>query len=62
MSRSEAQKRITSLGGRVVSSVSGKTDYVVIGEAPGSKATQARELGVEVVEADAFQELIGDSG
>jgi len=58
MGRSEAQKLVKSLGASVSSSVSKKTDYVVIGESPGSKVEKAEELGVTVLEESAFHEMI----
>lgn len=49
LSRDEAKTRIEKMGGKVTSSVSGRTDYVVVGQDPGSKLDKAKELGIPVL-------------
>lgn len=56
-SRSEIEKLIKDLGGKVASSVSKKTDYLVCGEDVGSKLEKAKELGVEVLTESQFVEI-----
>ncbi len=57
MTRDEAKARITGAGGKVSSSVSRKTDYLVTGADPGSKAAKAAELGVAVLNEEEFLKL-----
>lgn len=59
LSRDEAKELIVRLGGRVTSSVSRKTDYVVVGKDPGSKADDARRLGVATLDEGEFLRLVG---
>jgi DNA ligase (NAD+) len=59
LTREAARETIERLGGRVTSSVSKKTSYVVVGEAPGSKADDARRLGVATLDEAAFLALVG---
>ena len=60
MTRDEAKRRIRAQGGKVTGSVSKKTDYVVVGVDPGSKAAKAQELEVEILdEAGLMQILTG---
>ena len=56
--RDEAKALIEARGGRVNSSVSKKTDYVVAGEAAGSKLDKAQSLGVAVIDEDAFKQML----
>jgi DNA ligase (NAD+) len=58
MTRAEAKQRIAERGGQVVSTVGKKTDYVVVGDEPGSKANKARELGITILSPKEFQELL----
>ena len=59
LARDAARDLIQRLGGRVTSSVSKKTDYVVVGEVPGSKADDARRLGVTILDEPALLALTG---
>ena len=60
MTRSEAGERIKQLGGAVSASVSAQTDYVVVGENPGSKAQKARELNITTLNEEEFIALLGE--
>ena len=58
MTRDEAKAELQALGGKVSGSVSKKTDYIVVGEDPGSKADKAEKLGVEILNETALQKLL----
>nr|WP_067871217.1 NAD-dependent DNA ligase LigA [Nocardia vermiculata] len=59
-SRDEAKEAILVRGGKAAGSVSKKTAFVVIGEAPGTKAAKAEELGVPILDEDGFRTLLAD--
>ena len=59
MTREEAKEKILQAGGRVTSSVSSKTDFVVVGADPGSKAEKAKKLGVRMIDEKEFLEMLG---
>jgi DNA ligase (NAD+) len=56
--RPEAEEAIRAAGGKPAGSVSKRTDYVVAGENAGSKLAKAQELGVPVIDEDAFRRLL----
>ena len=62
LSRSDAASLFEQEGGKVTSSVSGSTDYLIVGENPGeSKRSAANEHGIELIDGDTFEEwLVGD--
>ncbi len=59
--REQAQGEIESRGGKVTSSVSARTSYVVVGESPGSKLAKAEGLGVEILDDQSFGALLDNS-
>lgn len=61
LTRKEATELIEKHGGKTTSSVSGNTDYLLIGESPGSKYEKAQELGTTILDEDDFFELIGET-
>jgi DNA ligase (NAD+) len=59
MSREEAKEAVREAGGDWVSSVSKNTDYLVVGESPGSKADKAEKSGVKIIDEKEFLKLLG---
>jgi DNA ligase (NAD+) len=57
--RDEAKDIIRKAGGKISASVSNKTNYVLVGTDPGSKAAAAQRLGVPLLDEGAFVELLG---
>ena len=58
MSREEASSAIRRMGGRIATSPSKNTDYVIVGKSPGSKFKKAQMLNLEVLDETAFRELL----
>ena len=57
-SREEASEIVTNMGGKVTTSVSIKTDFLICGENAGSKLTKAEKLGVKVLKDEEFMKMI----
>ena len=57
--RGEAEAKVKALGGTAGSNVTKKTNYVVVGEDPGSKLDKARSLGITVLAEEEFLKMIG---
>jgi len=57
--RDEARKIVEDMGGRVSSSVSKKTDYLIVGKDPGSKYDSALKLGIQTLDENDFKEIAG---
>lgn len=60
-SRKEIKAKIEEMGGKVTSSVSKNTDYVIVGENPGSKYARALELGIDIIDEERFRQLMMDN-
>ena len=56
--RDEAAAELEARGGKITSSVSKKTSYVVVGASPGSKLTKAEQLGVPILDEAGFERLL----
>ena len=59
--RQEAAEKIELMGGKVTSSVSSRTDFLLAGENPGSKLDKARELGVQVIGEQDFEKFLNEA-
>ncbi len=59
LSRDRAKRIIEDMGGRVASSVSRKTDFVIVGKDPGSKYDEALRLGIKLLDENGFKKMIG---
>lgn len=62
LSRGEAEDLVKQLGGKATGSVSAKTDYLVVGESPGSKLDKAKQLGVTTIDEKQFLTMVGGTG
>lgn len=60
LKREQASEKIVAAGGKISSSVSRKTDYVVVGEDPGSKLLRAQELGIPLLDEVGLLKLLGE--
>jgi DNA ligase (NAD+) len=60
-SREEAEEKISNLGGKAVSSISKKTDFVLVGENPGSKLSKAQALGIKIINEKDFIKLLEEA-
>jgi DNA ligase (NAD+) len=58
MPRGQAKQELKKLGARISASLSSKTDYLVVGDNPGSKASKALDLDVEILSEEDFLSLI----
>jgi len=58
ITRQDAKEKIRSLGGEISESVSKKTDFVVVGEEPGSKFKIAKELGLKIISEKEFLQML----
>jgi DNA ligase (NAD+) len=58
LTRSQAKALIETAGGKVSGSVSGRTDYVVAGDSPGSKRNKAKKMGITIIDEVAFKKLL----
>lgn len=60
ISREEAKEKLELLGGKVTNSVSSKTDFLILGEDPGSKYEKAKALKVKILDDDAFKKFLSE--
>lgn len=60
--RNEVQRFVEDRGARAASSVSGNTDYLIVGSSPGSKLSEAERHGVEILQENEFIDLLSDRG
>ena len=60
LTRSQAKERIEAAGGKVSGSVSRNTDFVVVGDSPGSKLDRAKSLGIRILDEETFKKMVGD--